>query len=302
MFAAKTLLVAGAIAAGVLGSPTSTESGPKFDPPRHYYLALGDSVAYGYQQAKFDAKLPPAAYDTGYVDDFAAKLRGLRPRLDVVNYGCPRESTPSFIAGPCPLNEVGFKLHDAFTGSQLDAATAFLRAHRGQVSPITLTLSGQDIGDFIDACGGDLACIANRAPAEIATISSHLRTILARLRAGAPDAEIIVTGAWDGAIDDLAFADPLFEALNEGMAAAAADERARFADPMPVFNPQGDPGVERAALCAYTGLCADEDAHPSDAGYAALAGVVWDASGYARLTGRRDVEAHHLGVSRLAGT
>jgi lysophospholipase L1-like esterase len=283
MFLAKTLLAATVFGAAALGAPATAAPPPTFDPPKQIYLALGDSVAYGYQQAKFDAGAPPSAYDTGYVDDFAARLRRLRPGLTVVNYGCPRESTGSFAAGPCPLNALGFPLHDPFAGSQLDAATSFLRAHRGQVSPITLTLGGQDISDFVDSCGGDLGCIATDAPAEIATIASNLRTILARLRAAAPDAEIVVTGAWDGNVGAFGFADPLFAELNAALARSAASERARLADPMPVFNPQRDPATETAGICALTGVCKDGDGHPSDAGYAALAGVVWDASGYARL-------------------
>ena len=59
--------------------------------------------------------------------------------------------------------------------------------------------------------------------------------------------------------------------------------RARFADPFPVFNPQGDQAAETTAICALTLLCSQGDGHPSDAGYRALARIVWAASGYASL-------------------
>jgi hypothetical protein len=52
------------------------------------------------------------------------------------------------------------------------------------------------------------------------------------------------------------------------MADAAAANRAGFADPVAVFNPDGDTG---AALCMLTLLCSDGDGHPSDAGYLAIA-------------------------------
>jgi lysophospholipase L1-like esterase len=45
--------------------------------PQRYYLALGDSITYGFQPAKFG--LPPSGFDTGYVDVFAARLRALAP-------------------------------------------------------------------------------------------------------------------------------------------------------------------------------------------------------------------------------
>ena len=53
-----------------------------------------------------------------------------------------------------------------------------------------------------------------------------------------------------------------------------------FADPMPVFNPQGATAIETAAICTLTLLCTEGDGHPSDPGYRALADIVWAASGY----------------------
>jgi hypothetical protein len=93
MFLAKTLLAAAVLGVAALGSPAEAAPPPTFDPPKQIYLALGDSVAYGYQQATFDAGLPPSAYDTGYVDDLAARLRQLRPGLAVVNRTTYRTSS-----------------------------------------------------------------------------------------------------------------------------------------------------------------------------------------------------------------
>jgi lysophospholipase L1-like esterase len=243
-----------------------------FVPSKAYYLALGDSVAYGYQQAKVDAGLPPSAFDTGYVDDLAARLRTIRPRLRVVNLSCPGESTASFIAGPCTENALGFPLHDPFSGSQLAAATAFLRAHRGRVTPITLTLGGADISQFVEDCGADPACIRSGAPAETSTLASNLHTILAKLRAAAPDAEIIVTGAWGRLTGSPALADPLEKALDISLAAVTATERARFANPYPVLN----------AICTRALTCTDREGQPTNAGYQTLADLVFDSSRYAR--------------------
>jgi hypothetical protein len=109
-----------------------------------YYLALGDSIAYGVQPTKARPGARPSDFDTGYVDVLAARLRKLSPGLQVVNYGCPGESTVTFSRGGCPAFADRVKLHDAFRGSQLAAALAFLRAHPGEVSPISLTLFGND--------------------------------------------------------------------------------------------------------------------------------------------------------------
>jgi len=249
--------------------------------PKQYYLALGDSITYGYQAYKHAAGLPPSAYDTGYVDVFAAYLREIQPGITVVNYGCPGESTRSFLKGPCLWTEFGEQLHDSFTGRQLDAARAFLREHPGEVSPITVTLWGNNVREFSAECEGDATCIESGAFKFIDDLSKDLAKILRALRKEAPDADIIVTGSWDSFIDALEFADPLFQLLNASMAAAAGAEQAQFADPFPLFNPQGDLQREMANLCALLLLCgAQSDSHPSDLGYQVLGDFVWNVSGY----------------------
>lgn len=272
------ILAALSASTGAAGS-----SEPRFNPPKQYYLALGDSIAYGFQASKFLVGAPAAGFDTGYVDVFSARLRELRPRLAVINYGCPGETTFSFVAESCLFAVLGNELHDDYEGSQLDAALAFLRAHPGQVSPITLTLWGNDVGQFVRSCGGDLSCVAARAPAAIEGLASRLSHILDELRAEAPDAEIIVTGPWNTFLGVFSETDPLFQALDSAMRQASLANGARFADVFPVFNPQGDPGAEATAICAFTLLCSEGDGHPSDLGYRAIADVVFDASGYARL-------------------
>lgn len=92
-----------------------------------------------------------------------------------------------------------------------------------------------------------------------------------------------MVGAYDPNVGAFAFADPLFSKLNQAQQAAAAAVRARFSNPFPVFNPQGDPTAETTAICALTLLCSQGDGHPSDAGYRAVAGIVWAASGYVSL-------------------
>jgi hypothetical protein len=113
----------------------------------------------------------------------------------------------------------------------------------------------------------------------IREISTNLAFILGQLRSVAPEAEIIVTGAWDiiGYID-LPFADPYIEELNTALANAAVVAGARFANPFPIFNPQGNLDHEKRTLCALILNCSTaEDGHPSDAGYRALADVVFRA-------------------------
>jgi lysophospholipase L1-like esterase len=253
---------------------------PAGSPPKSYYLALGDSVAYGAQPAKMSAKLPPSGFNTGYVDVFAARLRTIAPKIRVVNYSCPGESTKTFVAGGCSGRRDVKRLHNSFKGAQFDAALAFLRAHPGQVNPITLTLWGNDFVEIADACKGDLACVQSRAPRALAQLGSRLTSIVKQLRTVAPDAVIILTGAWNFIVDDLEHTDPLIRSVDATVARSAAAGTARFAKLFPVFNPQGNIAREKARVCTLTFICSKDDVHPTNAGYRAIAAAVWAASGY----------------------
>lgn len=241
-----------------------------------YYLALGDSIAYGVQPTKARPGARPSDFDTGYVDVLAARLRKLSPGLQVVNYGCPGESTVTFSRGGCPAFADRVKLHDAFRGSQLAAALAFLRAHPGEVSPITLTLFGNDwLPLVLDTCKGEVACVRKRGPAAIAAFGTRLASIVRQLRAAAPDAEIVVTGAWNPDPGQLAALKPIYRSLESSIVRAATPSHAHVAKMLPVFNP---PAKTEARLCALTFICSKGDPHPTDAGYRAIADAVLRAT------------------------
>ena len=239
--------------------------GPKYNPPKSVYLALGDSLAFGYQQAKFLQNLPtedPAAYNTGYVDDFAKQLAAIDPKIQTFNVGCPGETTDSLLGlKPC-IYHPPFALHSNYSGSQIDAALAVLRAHPGQVSPVTIDIGANDL------LHGE----------SFAHTQANLSTILAKLRGAAPYTEVIVLGIYNPLIVRIPGSDPVAALFNEMLAQTAAQYRARFADPLPVFNP---PVNEIPTICQLTLMCTPlQDIHASDAGYQKLADVLFAASGY----------------------
>jgi lysophospholipase L1-like esterase len=248
--------------------------------PRSYYLALGDSIAFGFQPTKARGGLAPRRFDSGYVDVLGARLRRVAPALEVVNHGCPGESLVTFVRGGCDWLRQGGRLHDSFRGSQLDASLQFLRAHPGQVSPITVTLWGNDLVEFEERCRNELRCIRERAPRALGAMESRLRSILSQLRAAAPDAEIVATGAWNFEVGRIARAGFLFRALDRRISRAGARAGVRVADMRAVFNPHGGPAAVRARLCAYTFMCSLRDVHPKDRGYRAMAQAFFEAAGY----------------------
>jgi hypothetical protein len=68
------LIVAIVVALLFVGAATADAAAPpKPKDPRKVYLALGDSLAFGYQKAKVIANLPnpsPTLFNTGYVNVF----------------------------------------------------------------------------------------------------------------------------------------------------------------------------------------------------------------------------------------
>jgi len=259
-------LVAGAL-------PAAAAPG-EFHAPRHFYLALGDSLAYGFQ--------PNGVFNAGYVDDLSGRLGTVRP-ITTVNYGCPGETTSSFTALHCTSS---LQPHDNYSGDQLDAALAFLAAHQGQVSPITLDLGGNDLDDALLSCLGALdiaACIGARLPTVLQGVATNLDQILRQLRGAAPRSEILVLLYYNpfAVIPSLAApTDLVVEDLNATIAQVAAAHGARLADAFTPFNVTPPPG----GLCPLVWLCTVfPDIHPTTAGYQEIADQFWAASGYGGL-------------------
>jgi lysophospholipase L1-like esterase len=184
------------------------------------------------------------------------------------------ESTRTFVAGGCPSHS-DIRLHRSYKGAQLDAALSFLRAHAGDVSPITVTLYGNDwLPVFQNTCHGSVACARKHAPSEINAFAARLTAILRRLRAAAPHAEIIVTGAWNPDPNSLQQLRTVYASFEAAIAGAATESHAKIAPMLQVFNPAGSLRAQRAQLCKLTFICSKSDPHPTDVGYRAIADAV----------------------------
>ncbi len=271
-------LVAGAL-------PAAAAPG-QYQAPRQFYLALGDSLAYGYEQAKDTAGATQQTFNTGYVDDFAAAIHTLRPDVGVTNYGCPGETTSSYLSG-CAWHAVfGRPLHSDYSTSQEVAALAFLHSHPGQVSPITIDLGANDALGVVNGCRFDSACIAQTFPGVLQTIGANLSLTLAHLRAAAPRSEIIVMLYYNPVYVVAPTTDLLLAQLNGVIASAAAPYGVRLANAFAVINQNPTFPSEGAAVCALTGMCSPPpggDIHANDLGYALIGTQFWAASGYGQL-------------------
>jgi len=271
------------LALAISSGEIAGQSANRFNPPKRYYLALGDSLAFGLQVVKFNANFPsepPSIFSTGYVDDLSGMLQEIRPGIATLNYGCPGETSVTFIHGGCTYTTRGFPLHVAYEGSQLSAALAFLHAHRGEVSPITINIGVNDLIGLRTLCGTDVACYFANGPSVLDEIATNLEDILSQLRASAPDAEIITFTNYDVAFLFDARLLQLTRAFNSMVISTAAPSSVRVADVFSAFNG----GPQPATVCALTFVCTPlQDSHPTDLGYATIARQIWAASDYDRL-------------------
>ena len=154
------------------------------------YLALGDSVTFGYQE---DKVVPTPNYHdastfVGYPELMARALH-----LNVANASCPGEISASLLDTNAPSNgcenspgsphsgyRTAFPLHVNYTGSQIDFAVSYLTAHK-DVRLVTLMIGANDF--FLcqettsDGCSSstEQAAVAKRVTANIKSILSAIR-------------------------------------------------------------------------------------------------------------------------------
>jgi lysophospholipase L1-like esterase len=263
-------------AGGLVGDPEARTGGGG----TVYYLALGTSLAVGYQPGRGET-------DKGYVDDLWRSVGQQIPSLDLRNVGCPGETTRSMITGKHSL------CHYA-AGSQLDAAVAFLTAHPGQVAFITLEVGANDLVDhcFDDRTGLiDKACAADLSSG----LESRLNHIADALATAGPGVPIVAMTYYDpflglwGLIPGgraLAHADQrAWRVFNgalatayEGAGATVADVAATFriddfADTVKVPG-RGRIPVNVALTCKWTWFCTPKffpDPHANQTGYRKIA-------------------------------
>jgi|CZKG01.1.fsa_nt_gi lysophospholipase L1-like esterase len=274
------------------------------------YLALGDSLAYGYHAAQFKSELEskgyvePATFDEGYVDDFGATLKLGHPKLRIINDGCPGETTETFINGSgipgyCAGGPTGTPFPYAFLHhpysphtSQLSDALAILKEDPN-VSPVTLDIGPNDVLQFLASkCGfpKTFTCSPAEVEAELGHIAANVHSILTQLHAAAPKAQVVLIGLYNPypTVLPAPGGDRTTAALNTALASvAAAVPGTSFANPEPPFNPSiviGAPEtVDIPTICAFTAMCPggtfnptspNADIHPTTLGYAVMAGVV----------------------------
>jgi lysophospholipase L1-like esterase len=257
---------------------------------KQYYVSLGDSYATGFQPT---APGQGANTRNGFPYQVPKLARARGHRFKLVNFGCGGETTVSLLERRerCSGAVPGGERYDGRT--QIAAAERFLRAHRGRVGLVTVSIGGNDV----TRCARDpqpIPCVAGAVQA----INENVTTIARRLRAAAgrktrivgttyPD---VILGQWIGenANQDLArlsvsaFKDFINPALAKAYTAAggtlvdvtAASGAYGSLDELVVLPSGTQVPKPVADVCRLTYYCEFRDIHARTSGYRLIADLV----------------------------
>ncbi len=257
------------------------------DSATHYYLALGDSLAQGFQP---NDTFPPYYHPDGYVPQVYAALSAGDPKLTLDNISCGGEGTLSMIDGselPSVAPSCGsplFYRHWYPHGTQLAEAVSFLAAHKDKAELVTIDIGGNDIG-FCLFDAPDLGACLNTA---FATVTANLDTILTDLQAAAPDASIVGMTYYNpvacayffGQPQQAAFVSGIVQTLNSDLVSVYGAHGVPVADVAGRFSVGAGLEAEATAALNWTWFCSADhpgDVHPNDAGYQVIAQAFLDA-------------------------
>lgn len=241
------------------------------------YLALGDSVPFGYRGG--------ATAEFSDEDNFIGypELLGEELGLEVLNASCPGETTASFLDATAQSNgcqntlqsDFGYRKaypvhvqYQGFDQSQMNFAVRTLQEN-DDVELVTVQIGANDL--FVCQQTSPTRC---SDPAELQTLAqtvqTNLATILSTLRGEAGyDGQIVVVTYYA-----LNYADALGQAtgaLGSGLAQVAAAHDADVADGYQAFQaPAGAAGGDSIAA----GLVLPNDVHPTEQGQQLLADAV----------------------------
>jgi lysophospholipase L1-like esterase len=279
---ASGALVAGALAFATSAAAAEPLSAYAVSTGENYYLALGDSVAFGYRPPQVT---PPAAYldpanFTGYPSVVARELG-----LTVVNASCPGETTASMINIAAPSNgcenspdsRPGYRevnpLHVAYRGSQLAYAVSFLDLHP-DTKLVTIDIGANDLDLCLDTTPDH--CTGPDFQQTLARVGANLDTILATLRGTARyRGEVVVLTYYAVNYRDGKGVRQI-EALNAVLSQQGERFGAKIANGFGAFqaaaaDADGDTCAAGLRIRLPEGGC---DAHPSVLGRDLLAGAV----------------------------
>lgn len=239
------------------------------------YLALGDSVAFGYTPLA----QPPGDLKNyhGYPDIVSKGIR-----LKVANASCFGESTGHFLSlvaadTGCQAWRSVYPLFADYSGTQMDYAIDYLKESK-KAELVTIDIGINDLGVLLQTCLGDATCFGTHLTDTLNAYQANLTTIFSRIRFEAGyTGPIVAVTIYTNDYNDPTTRDPII-ALNTVLASVASVFDVQVADAFTAFGAASFPFSGSACdagllIVLPSGGC---DIHPSAAGQALIAQTVLD--------------------------
>jgi lysophospholipase L1-like esterase len=241
------------------------------------YLALGDSVSFGYDPT---VTSPTPAKYTGYPEVVAGVLHLVQSKKEV-NASCPGQTSGSFlIGGPdngCQQFKDTIGLHTDYTGTQSSFAVSQLESNK-HIDLVTLSIGGNDLLLLQQQCATATSfatCVAAALPAVLGAYGANLTQILTEIRVQAGYTGNLVLVKYFVPNNDPTYTEAV-AALNQVMVEVGTPFGAKFADGFTAFQVasalfNGDPCAAGLLVRLSATTC---DVHPSATGQDLLAATV----------------------------
>jgi lysophospholipase L1-like esterase len=250
------------------------------------YLALGDSLAAGYQPGGTELR------ETAYPALAADRLARDGTDLTVENLGCSGETSGTLLEG----GKCSFE-----AGSQLAQAEEFLEENAGEVRLVTIDIGGNDL---LRCATRELTVDEDCVTRGLRSVRANLPDALERITAAAgDDVPILVLGYYNPWLasgflgegqDQLAEAADAFTRLDAAIEKAATAGGATYVSLDEAFALDDDSPTEFggrtvprnvAQVCSLTYTCTAGDIHLTEEGAATVARVLAESATRAGVGG-----------------
>lgn len=249
------------------------------DEVRGGYVAMGDSVPFGFSPLVPVAQRANPNVFIGYPEEFATQHH-----LSLTNLSCPGETSGSLISRTNPDNGCGryrsrFPLHTTYVGAQLAYAIAFLKSHP-DTELVTISIGHNDLLLMEKACNNVEACELGALPGVLARLAQNLTTIATEIRAAGYGGSLVAVTYYaqnyrDGTEVRLIRAvDQVLAAVTREFDGSVADGFRAFRKAARTFDGDSCAAGLLIVLSQSPLRC---DSHPSPVGRDVLVRTVWGA-------------------------
>ena len=162
------------------GDEYSSSDSEEFRLRRIKYLALGDSIAFG-----FNPLVAPPGAPSSY-RGYPEVIGTIFPH-SVTNAGCPGETSGSLLSAAAPDNgcrnwKAAFSLHADYDTTQIAFAQSYIAANR-DTKFVSINIGANDLLLVQKKCAGDPLCIQAALPGILAAYGQNLGATFTLLRA-----------------------------------------------------------------------------------------------------------------------